>query len=203
MARVRPSTMRDRVLQGTISAGGSLELARDGAHQAGHVRARAGELEASARVRAFGPLPYRETFDDITGRGRRYWLGAGRYQVTELAQRLLFDELRAQGVVLEGIVLKPSMVISGSTAKNRAGIEEVASETLRPATRALARRIARALGSPAPDPMRNRFAVLLLFQALGDRARREESGEDTRRDRRRFIQSLTRALHGLYLGPGD
>ncbi|MDH3450785.1 MAG: fructose-bisphosphate aldolase class I [Gammaproteobacteria bacterium] len=56
---------------------------------------------------------------------------ARSYAATELAQRLLFDELRRQGVVLEGTVLKPSMVISGSDAKNRAGVEEVARETLR------------------------------------------------------------------------
>ncbi len=56
---------------------------------------------------------------------------ARSYEVTELTQHLVFRELYAQGVRLDGIVLKPSMVISGSDAKKRAGVEEVARETLR------------------------------------------------------------------------
>jgi len=53
------------------------------------------------------------------------------FEVTQRAQQTVFEALADQGVVLEGIVLKPSMVISGSEAGNRAGIEEVARETLR------------------------------------------------------------------------
>ena len=53
------------------------------------------------------------------------------FEVTQYAQQLVFEALANQGVNLEGIVLKPSMVISGSKASNRAGIEEVARETLR------------------------------------------------------------------------
>mgnify|MGYP001358814764 CR=1 FL=1 len=53
------------------------------------------------------------------------------FEVTQHAQQLVFEALANQGVNLEGIVLKPSMVISGSKASNRAGIEEVARETLR------------------------------------------------------------------------
>ncbi len=53
------------------------------------------------------------------------------FEVTQHAQQTVFEALADQGVVLEGIVLKPSMVISGSAAKGRAGIEEVARQTLR------------------------------------------------------------------------
>lgn len=53
------------------------------------------------------------------------------YEVTALAQRILFDELADQGVALEGTVLKPSMVISGKDAANRADAKTVAGETLR------------------------------------------------------------------------
>ena len=53
------------------------------------------------------------------------------YEVTELAQRITFQHLKNQGVLMEGMVLKPSMVISGSEASNRADIETVARETVR------------------------------------------------------------------------
>ncbi|MBA3581562.1 MAG: fructose-bisphosphate aldolase class I [Gammaproteobacteria bacterium] len=56
---------------------------------------------------------------------------ARSYEVTELAQRFLFAQLKAQNVALEGIILKPSMVISGKSAKNRADPKTVASETIR------------------------------------------------------------------------
>ena len=53
------------------------------------------------------------------------------YEVTELAQRITFQHLRNQGVLMEGMVLKPSMVISGADASNRADVETVARETVR------------------------------------------------------------------------
>ncbi|MEM8845347.1 MAG: class I fructose-bisphosphate aldolase [Pseudomonadota bacterium] len=53
------------------------------------------------------------------------------YEVTELAQRITFQHLKNQGVIMEGMVLKPSMVISGADSNNRADIETVASETVR------------------------------------------------------------------------
>ena len=52
------------------------------------------------------------------------------YEVTEFALKSLYRELFDQGVVLEGTVLKPNMVISGTTASDRAGIEEVADMTV-------------------------------------------------------------------------
>ena len=42
----------------------------------------------------------------------------------------VFEELDAQNVDLEGIVLKPNMVISGSNAPNRASATEVARQTI-------------------------------------------------------------------------
>ncbi|MCZ6566209.1 MAG: fructose-bisphosphate aldolase class I [Gammaproteobacteria bacterium] len=53
------------------------------------------------------------------------------YEVTELTQRIVFQQLRNQGVLLEGMVLKPSMVISGAMAKNRADAKAVAKQTVR------------------------------------------------------------------------
>ena len=53
------------------------------------------------------------------------------YEVTELTQRIVFHQLKNQGVALEGMVLKPSMVISGASASNRADVKRVAELTVR------------------------------------------------------------------------
>ena len=53
------------------------------------------------------------------------------YEVTELVQRIVFYELKNQGVILEGMVLKPSMIISGASASNRANVQTVAEQTVR------------------------------------------------------------------------
>ncbi len=50
--------------------------------------------------------------------------------VTEETLHSVFSELYAQEVALEGLILKPNMVISGLDAKKRAGPEEVAAETV-------------------------------------------------------------------------
>jgi fructose-bisphosphate aldolase, class I len=52
-------------------------------------------------------------------------------EVTEETQRVVFNELADQGVDLEGMVLKPNMVISGKGATTQAGVVEVAEATLR------------------------------------------------------------------------
>jgi len=52
------------------------------------------------------------------------------YEVSEATLRSLFNQMYEQNVLLEGAILKASMVISGSDAQDRAGVEEVASATL-------------------------------------------------------------------------
>ena len=52
------------------------------------------------------------------------------FEVNEATLREVFAQLARQNIVLEGILLKPSMVLSGSTAANRAGPEEVAEKTI-------------------------------------------------------------------------
>jgi fructose-bisphosphate aldolase class I len=52
-------------------------------------------------------------------------------EVTAATLDVVFAELKAHRVALEGIVLKPNMVISGTDAANRAGPKEVAEATLR------------------------------------------------------------------------
>jgi hypothetical protein len=74
-------------LAGSISADGTLSA--PGGTTAGKVKATIGDLNASAQVRLFGPLPW--TFDFEDGTIPRHWIGAGRrFDVAELgdSQRL-------------------------------------------------------------------------------------------------------------------
>ena len=48
------------------------------------------------------------------------------YEVTEATLRALYGQLYEQNVMLEGTILKASMVVTGSEARHRAGVEEVA-----------------------------------------------------------------------------
>lgn len=52
------------------------------------------------------------------------------FEVTEAILRSLFTELYEQNVLLEGTILKASMVISGSKASSRAGVQDVAEATV-------------------------------------------------------------------------
>ena len=52
------------------------------------------------------------------------------FEVTEEVLREVFDQLAQQKVLLEGMLLKPSMVISGGSAAQRAEPEEVAEKTI-------------------------------------------------------------------------
>jgi fructose-bisphosphate aldolase class I len=52
------------------------------------------------------------------------------YEVSEATLRSLFNQMYDQNVLLEGAILKASMVVSGSNAANRAGVEEVANATV-------------------------------------------------------------------------
>ena len=53
------------------------------------------------------------------------------FQVTEATLERVFAELYSQRVSLEGMVLKPNMVLSGKDAANRARPDEVAEQTIR------------------------------------------------------------------------
>jgi fructose-bisphosphate aldolase class I len=53
------------------------------------------------------------------------------YQVTELALKALFHELYLARVKLEGMVLKPNMVVPGKKSAKQASVDEVAEKTLR------------------------------------------------------------------------
>ena len=51
-------------------------------------------------------------------------------EVTRWVLQTVFNELAEQRVQLEGIVLKPSMVIAGKGSKRQAGVQEVAERTI-------------------------------------------------------------------------
>ncbi len=53
------------------------------------------------------------------------------YEVTEITLRTLFGALYEHNVMLEGTILKASMVVSGKDAREQADVEEVAEYTLR------------------------------------------------------------------------
>jgi fructose-bisphosphate aldolase class I len=50
--------------------------------------------------------------------------------VTSRVLRIVFSALDSMGILLEGMLLKPNMVVSGSDSPNQAGIDEVARITL-------------------------------------------------------------------------
>ena len=52
-------------------------------------------------------------------------------EVTTLTLQRVFDELLDQRVLLEGMLLKPNMVLSGKKCSRQAGVQEVAEATLR------------------------------------------------------------------------
>src|SRR6202167_3415712 len=53
------------------------------------------------------------------------------YEVTQRVLNKTFQELRVQRVALEGMILKPNMVISGKISARQAPVQEVAEKTIR------------------------------------------------------------------------
>src|ERR1700726_2670983 len=53
------------------------------------------------------------------------------YEVTQRVLNKTFQELRIQRVALEGMILKPNMVISGKKSPKQASVDEVAEKTIR------------------------------------------------------------------------
>ena len=52
------------------------------------------------------------------------------FDVTVTAQKKVFKQLEIQNVMLEGIILKPNMVVSGNKCTVQAGVEEVVNRTV-------------------------------------------------------------------------
>jgi fructose-bisphosphate aldolase, class I len=53
------------------------------------------------------------------------------YEVTEFVLKQTFQELYYQKVALEGMILKPNMVVSGKKSAKQASVDEVAEKTIR------------------------------------------------------------------------
>jgi fructose-bisphosphate aldolase class I len=53
------------------------------------------------------------------------------FLITEWLLKTVFEQLYYQKVALEGMVLKPNMVVAGKKAKSRAGVDEVAEKTVK------------------------------------------------------------------------
>jgi fructose-bisphosphate aldolase, class I len=53
------------------------------------------------------------------------------YEVTSRVLNKTFQELRVQRVALEGMILKPNMVVSGKKSPTQASVQEVAEKTIR------------------------------------------------------------------------
>jgi fructose-bisphosphate aldolase, class I len=53
------------------------------------------------------------------------------YVITEWLLKTVFEQLYYQKIALEGMVLKPNMVVAGRKAKHRSGVDEVAEKTVK------------------------------------------------------------------------
>jgi len=53
------------------------------------------------------------------------------YDATEYVLRIVFDELYTQGILLEGMILKPNMVLPGLACPRQEPVEKVADTTIR------------------------------------------------------------------------
>ena len=76
-----PAVFSVNGLPGGVDAGGVFTAEASAAPVAGKVMAKAGALEASARVRVFGALPWSEDFEG--GKVPGTWVGAGRLAITD------------------------------------------------------------------------------------------------------------------------
>ena len=53
------------------------------------------------------------------------------FEVTEFVLKHVFDELYDQKIALEGMILKPNMIVSGKKSPTQADVDEVAEKTIR------------------------------------------------------------------------
>lgn len=107
MGRLLGSRRADWTLSGLEGRldGGRFAVAADSGFQAGVLHARSDGLEATARVRVFPDLPWREGFDAGM---RGHWIGAGRYEVREVdGEPLLVKPVAARGLLRSDLILGP------------------------------------------------------------------------------------------------
>jgi AcrR family transcriptional regulator len=120
-------------------------------------------------------------------------------------RREMLDEQEQGGDVHDLALLLPTLIDPLTEklddASGRAYLQiqarHAARLEMRPATRLMTTRIARALGREAPTALADRFSVVLLFGALAERAEQEAAGSVGPNDRADFVDGLSRALLGV------
>ena len=122
----------------------------------------------------------------------------------ELLEQLEGAESEAELSTLIAILVEPlaaKLDDPSGRAYLRIQAQGLTNDKMRPATQSLVLRIRRhlvALDGERDDPFRDRFALLLLFHALADRAHAEESSSNRRGARRDFVESLIRSIEALF-----
>jgi fructose-bisphosphate aldolase, class I len=96
------------------------------------------------------------------------------FEVTEEALRTVFDQLFIQGVMLEGIILKPNMIVPGLMCPNQETAEKIADETVKCFMRAVPAAVpgitflsggqSSELASERLNAMNNRFKSILPWE---------------------------------------
>ena len=171
-------------LAGEISADGRLTTPA-AATTAGKVKAAVGDLQASAQVRLFGPLPW--TFDFEQGAVPRHWIGAGpRFKVTELdGGRRLHKPPVSSGLTRSTVFIGPPTMkgytVEADLRATRAGPAHARHGHRQPGLHP------RRDGPPpaAADPRLGRRAREVRRGAVRGRARRLVPGPPARGRRRR------------------
>ena len=92
-------------IEGSLQSSGRFSSESGSAPQAGEIVVKAGDLSASARVRTFPALPWADDFEDVQGRGRNFWIGAGRYQVSDLDGNKVLEKPPAERGLLRSKLL--------------------------------------------------------------------------------------------------
>ncbi len=121
----------------------------------------------------------------------------------ELLEKADADGLDGDFGTLMSILVDPlaaKLDTPGGRAYLQIQAQGLTNAEMRPATRSLIRRIGTHLGAledGAEDAYRGRFALLLLFHALADRAAQETARRTKRADRAAFVAGLSRSLAGI------
>jgi len=196
----------------------------------GRGEAAASERTRKKLLRAAEELFAREGFDRVTlrqiarasGQGNvaavQYHFGSKQGLLEAIVDRhqdevekrrgalLAAREAQGRGEMLEemvGVLIEPLIEKLGSPSGRcylRIQAQTLSASEMRSATRTVVERIGRSLGRDMADPQRNRFAIILLFHALADRARQEEESDPGPADRERFVSTLSDSLCGLLRG---
>ncbi len=103
-------------LSGAVDAKGVFTAEVSAVPQAGKVVARAGALEASARVRVFGALPWSEDFEG--GKVPGTWVGAGRLAISDSPEGKILSKAPVQTGLNRATVFIGPVTMQGYTMES-------------------------------------------------------------------------------------